>query len=130
MEECILCKITEGSIPSHKVYEDENTLAIMDIHPIQDGHVLAFTKKHVEAFEQLEEDDFANLMRTVHKVSNRIKSVLTPPKVGIVIEGFDVPHVHVKVIPISNEVELRHIPNMKAEPDHEVLAQMASKLAI
>lgn len=129
MEDCILCKITNGDVPSHKIYEDENTLAIMDIHPIQPGHVLVFTKKHVEAFEQLSEDDFATLMRTVHKVSNKIKSTLNPPKVGVVIEGFDVPHVHVKVIPIKNEVELRHIPNMKAEPDHEALAEMASKLA-
>lgn len=130
MDNCILCKITAGDVPSHRVYEDEKTLAIMDIHPVQDGHVLVFTKKHVEAFEQLEENEFASLMRTVHKVANRVKSVLNPPKVGVIIEGFDVPHVHVKVLPIKNEVELRHIPNMKAEPDHEALTQMANRLAI
>ncbi len=130
MENCILCKIVAGDVPSHKVYEDDSTLVIMDIHPIQDGHVLVFTKKHVEAFEQLEESEFADLMRTVHKVSNKIKEVFNPPRVGVLIEGFDVTHVHVKVIPITNEVELRHIPNMTEEPDHEALSQMASQLTI
>ncbi len=130
MESCILCKIVAGDVPSHKVYEDDSTLAIMDIHPIKDGHVLVFTKKHIEAFEQLEEGEFADLMRTVHKVANKIKNTLNPPKVGVVIEGFDVPHVHVKVIPIKNEVELRHIPNMTEGPDHEALSQMASQLTI
>lgn len=130
MENCILCKIITGDVPSHRVYEDEKTLAIMDIHPIQPGHVLVFTKEHAEAFEQLEEDEFADLMRSVHKVANRLKSILNPPKVGVLIEGFDVPHVHVKVLPIKNEVELRHIPNMQGEPDHEALTEMATKLAI
>lgn len=128
MDDCILCKITSGDIPSYKVYEDNQTLAIMDIHPIQPGHVLVFPKKHVETFEQMDEDEFAFLMRTVHKVSRKIKEVLSPSRVGIIIEGFDVPHVHVKVIPIENEVELRHIPNMKAEPDYDSLSDMAQKL--
>ncbi len=130
MENCILCKIVAEEVPSHKVYEDEKSLAIMDIHPIKPGHVLVFPKKHVETFEQQEEGEFTSLMRVVHKVANKIKTVLSPSRVGVVIEGFDVPHVHVKVIPIENEVELRHIPNMKAEPDHEALAIMAKQLSI
>ena len=130
MEDCILCKIISGEVSSHKVYENDNTLAIMDIHPIKEGHVLVFPKAHVKTFEQMDEADFGRLMQAVHKVSRKMKEILTPSKVGVVIEGFDVPHVHVKVIPIENEVELRHIPNMKAEPDHEALAEMASILEI
>jgi len=130
MEDCILCKIVSGEISSHKVYEDENSLAVMDIHPINDGHVLVFPKKHDEAFEQMGEDEFAVVMRTAHKVAKRIKDVLSPPRVGVLIEGFDIAHTHVKVIPIENEVELRHIPNMTAEPDHEALTSMASRLVI
>jgi len=130
MEDCILCKIVVGDIPSHKVYEDENTLAIMDIHPIKEGHVLVFPKNHVVTFEQMDESEFCEVMRTVHKVSKRTKEVLSPSRVGVLIEGFDVAHAHVKVVPIENEVELRHIPNMTLEPDHDALTQMASRLAI
>ena len=102
----------------------------MDIHPIKEGHVLVFPKTHAKTFEQMDEEDFGQLMQTVHKVSKKIKEVLSPSKVGVVIEGFDIPHVHIKVIPIENEVELRHIPNMKAEPDHEALAEMARRLEV
>ena len=130
MEDCILCKIVTGEVPSHRIYEGENTLAIMDIHPIKEGHVLVFPKKHTETFEQMDEGEFCEVMRTAHKVSKRIKEVLSPSRVGVLIEGFDVAHAHVKVVPIENEVELRHIPNMKAEPDHEALTNMASRLAI
>lgn len=130
MDDCIFCKIVGGEIPSHKVYEDDSTLVFMDIHPIQPGHLLVIAKDHVETFEQLGEDSFANLMRTVHKISKKMKEVLKPSRVGLIVEGFDVAHVHVKVIPIENEVELRHIPDMQAEPDHEALAEMAQKLSL
>ncbi len=130
MNDCVLCGIVSGKIPSHKVYEDDNTLVVMDIHPIQPGHVLVFPKEHTETFEQMNEVDFGQLMQVVHKVSRKIKEVLAPSRVGVIIEGFDVAHTHVKVIPIENEVELRHIPNMVAEPDHDALTSMAERLAI
>lgn len=130
MDECVLCKIVASEIPSHKVYEDDHNMAIMDIHPVKDGHVLVFPKKHTEAFEQMEEAEYGELMRVVHKVANKIKVVLSPSRVGVVIEGFDVAHTHIKVIPIENEVELRHIPNMTDDPDHEALTSMAERLAI
>lgn len=130
MGECIFCKIVSGEIPSHKVHENEKTMAIMDIHPIQPGHVLVFPKDHSESFEQMSEDDYAELMRVAHKVGKRIKQVLSPTRVGVIQEGFDIAHTHVKILPINNEVELRHIPDMQAEPDHDALRDMAEKLAI
>lgn len=130
MDDCVLCRIVKGELPSHKVYEDDKNMAIMDIHPVKDGHVLVFPKTHTEAFEQMEETEYGELMRVVHKIAGKIKEVLSPSRVGVVIEGFDVPHTHVKVIPIENEVELRHIPNMTDEPDHEALTAMAERLAI
>ncbi len=130
MADCILCKIVGGDVPSHKVYEDEDTVAVMDIHPIQPGQVLVFPKKHTKTFEQQEEGEFASLMRIVHKIANKMKTALSPSRIGVVIEGFDVPHAHVKVLPIENEVELRRIPNITDEPDHKALTSMAEKLAI
>lgn len=130
MGNCVLCKIVKGEIPSSKVYEDENVLAIMDIHPIKEGHVLVFPKKHTDTFEKMTAEDFAEVMTVVHKVGNRQKAVLSPARIGVVIEGFDVPHTHVKVVPIENEVELRHIPNMTNEPNHDALTSMAERLAI
>lgn len=129
-EESIFTKIIKGEIPSHKIYEDELTYAFMDINPIQPGHVLVITKKQVETFEQLENEDYMALMTTVKKVAEKIREVYNPPRVGMLIEGFEVPHVHVKLVPIHNEVELRRIPDQHHEPDHEALAKEAAKLQI
>ena len=126
----IFRKIVDGEIPSHKIYEDDNVLAFMDIHPIQPGHVLVIPKKEVETFEQLDDELYMQVMTVVKRVASKIKQELKPKRVGVIIEGFDVPHAHIKVLPINSEAELRHLPNMDEEPDHDALAKMAERLRL
>jgi histidine triad (HIT) family protein len=131
MQDSIFTKIIKGEIPCHKVYEDDKTLAFMDIHPIQPGHVLVVPKKQIGHFFELPDEDYQALMATVKKVATRLKAVFAEkPRVGIIIEGFDLPdHVHVKVFPAGSGDELRSSPDMSAEPDHAALAEIAQKLA-
>lgn len=129
MEDSIFTKIIKGEIPCHKVYEDEATMAFMDIYPIQPGAVLVISKTQVDHFTDLSKADYDALMETVRVVSRRIREVFPDKaRVGIIIEGFDVPHVHVKVVPINSGHELRHLPDMKADPDHAALAEYAKRL--
>lgn len=130
MQESIFTKIVKGEIPCHKVYEDDATLAFLDIHPIQPGQVLVVPKNQVSFVWDMESDDFHNLMDSVQKVGRRIQEVFPDKKrVGVMIEGLDVAdHAHVKVFPFSNEEEYRHVPDANTEPDHEGLAEMAKKL--
>jgi len=125
----IFTKIINGEIPSHKVYEDEHTYAFLDIHPIQPGHVLVVPKKQVAFVWDLEPSDYQALMATVQKVGQRVREVFPDKdRVGVMIEGLDVvDHAHVKVFPFSKG-EYRTVPDMSAEPDHEVLAGIAEKL--
>lgn len=125
----LFTQIINGDIPSHQVYEDDKTFAFMDINPVRPGHVLVITKAEVVTFEQLNEADYSALMATVQKIAKKIKQELQPARVGVIIEGFDVPHVHVKLIPINNEAELRQTPEAK-EPDHTALAATAERLRI
>jgi histidine triad (HIT) family protein len=128
-EPSIFTKIIKGEIPSHKVYEDDRTLAFLDIHPIQPGHTLVITKKQVEDFTMLEPEDLGAWMSTVQKVAHRMKEVFPEKRrVGVMIEGLDVPHVHAKVFPIDSGVEYRAEPDSSVEPNHEELAKMAEKL--
>ncbi len=129
MNDSIFTKIIKGEIPSHKVYEDEQTLAFMDIHPVQPGHVLVIPKKQVEFVWDLDEADYLALMRTVQKVARRIREVLPAPYVGQQIVGIDVPHAHVHLIPFHTVAEFRNSPDMSAEPDHAALADIAAQLA-
>ena len=124
----IFTKIIRGEIPCHKVYEDEKTFAFMDINPIQPGHVLVIPKIEVARFQDLDDADYLAMMRTVKAVAQRINDVFKPRRVGVIIEGFEVDHAHVKLIPIDNEAELRHIPDPSDAPTPEKLEKVAAKL--
>ncbi|HET7673747.1 MAG TPA: HIT family protein [Candidatus Saccharimonadales bacterium] len=128
MEESVFTKIIKGEIPCHKVYEDELTLAFMDIHPMAPGHVMVIPKKQVDKYWELPDKDFQAVNDTVRKVCKRIEEVLQPGRVGIKVIGIDVPHAHVHVFPFNNMSEYNKAPDMTAEPDHKSLAEMAERL--
>lgn len=128
MEDSIFTKIIKGDIPCHKVYEDELTLAFMDIHPISPGHVLIISKKQVDKLWELPDEDYQAVQATVKKVCVRIDQVLKPGRVGIKVIGTDVPHAHVHVFPFNTSKEYGYVPDMNKQPNHITLAEMAEKL--
>ncbi len=128
MQDSIFTRIIKGEIPSHKVYEDELTLAFLDIHPIQPGHTLVIPKKQIEWLWDLEAGDYQAVMATAKKVASRLREVLDARHVGVQVIGVDVPHAHVHLVPFNTVAEFRHVPDMQAEPDHEALAAMAKTL--
>lgn len=129
MEDSIFTKIVKGEIPCYKVYEDDKTLAFLDIHPKQPGHTLVIPKKQVEFIWDLDDEDYKAVMATCKKVAQRINEVLDKAYVGEQVLGLDVPHAHVHVFPFSTLDEFHVERNMLAEPDHAALAEMAKKLA-
>jgi histidine triad (HIT) family protein len=129
MQDSIFTKIVKGEIPCHKVYEDEHTLAFLDIHPIQPGHTLVIPKKQIEFVWDLDEDDYNAVMSTAQKVAQRLRAIMQTPYIGEQVIGVDVPHAHVHVIPFTTVAQFRTVPDMKAEPDHAALAAIAAQLA-
>lgn len=129
-EDTIFTKIIKGEIPCHKVYEDDLTLAFMDIHPVQPGHVLVIPKKQIEFVWDLPDEDYQAVMAVTKKVAKRLRQVLGTKYIGERIVGVDVPHAHVQLIPFNRSSELAAPQDMESEPDHEALAAMAEKLAI
>lgn len=129
MGECVFCKIVSGSIPAHKVYEDEKTLAFLDLHPIQPGHSLVISKIHQPHFEQLEQDNYDSVMGVVKKLAQKQKQVFGAKRVCVRVEGFDVEHTHVHVYPCNAPEEFYGSSDrMTLEPDHEEQAKIAKKL--
>ena len=128
-EPTIFTRIVNGEIPCHKVYEDERTLAFMDIHPVAEGHVLVISKKQVQFVWDLEPEDYQAVMATVQKVGRRLREVIAKPYVGEVVVGTDVPHAHVHVVPFTETHELkRTLETATAETDNAALAALAEKL--
>lgn len=130
MQDSIFTKIIKGEIPCHKIYEDEKTLAILDIYPIQPGQVVVVPKKQVGFVWDLEDEDYTALMHTVKRVGMKLREVFSEKeRVGVMIEGLEVTdHAHVKVFPFSKG-EYRDLPTTN-EPDHEELAKLAEKLRL
>lgn len=131
MEDSIFTKIIKGEIPCHKVYEDDRTLAFMDIHPIQPGHVLVVSKDQVGNFYDLDPTAYQALFVTVQKVAKKLREVFPDKaRIGVMIEGLDVDHAHVKVFPVDTPDQYRSHTDMSAEPDHAALADMAKRLSL
>ncbi len=127
MEESIFAKIIKGEIPAHKIYEDDRTFAFLDIHPVQPGHTLVISKAQVDLVWDLSDEDYLAVMATCKKVARRLKDALGVTRIGSQIIGIDVPHAHVHLIPFNTVEEFR--ASGASEPDHEVLAKMAKRLA-
>lgn len=129
MEASIFTRIIRGEIPSHKVYEDEHTLAFMNVHPSRPGHVLVVPKAQVAYLHQLETEDYQYLMASVQKVAKRLADVFGEEyKICLKVMGFDVPHVHVHLLPCKTPADFAATEDM-SEPNHAALAEMAAKLA-
>ncbi|MBA3758556.1 HIT family protein [Candidatus Saccharibacteria bacterium] len=130
MQDSIFTKIIKGEISCHKVYEDELTIAFMDINPVQPGMVLVIPKKQIDHFTDLPDEDYEAVMRTVKKVGVKMREVFSGKRVAVMVEGLDVPHAHVKLFPFASPAEYRSLPNTSTEPNHPALAQMAEKLKV
>lgn len=129
MNDSIFTKIINGEIPCHKVYEDDKTLAFMDIHPIRAGHVLVIPKLQVDHLWDLPNQEYQAVMATAKKVAQQMRQVLHPVRVGVHVAGLEVPHAHIHLFPFDTLDEFWTRPTTTTEPDNDALAALAQKLA-
>lgn len=104
MDDCIFCKIVSGEIPAKIVYEDDFTIAFLDISPCAEGHTVVIPKTHFEKFTDMDEKDAGNLFASVQKVAKAVEKALNIQASNIGLNngkaaGQEVPHVHVHIIP-------------------------------
>jgi len=102
--DCIFCKIISGEIPSVKIYEDDRTLAFMDINPLNDGHLLIIPKAHAATIHEITEADFLAVMSATHKLAAAVQKTLAPDGINILQLNGEaanqvVPHLHVHIVP-------------------------------
>lgn len=101
MENCIFCKIAKGEIPPARIWEDENSIAFLDVNPNTKGMTLVMPKKHFDSDAFLmPEDDYQKLMSVSKKVAELLKKGLNVSRVAMVMEGMGVNHAHIKLYPL------------------------------
>jgi len=115
---CIFCKIIAGEIPSYKVYEDENSLAFLDINPVNSGHTLVIPKKHFANIEEVDEQTLCQVVKIVKWVGASLKNNLGAAGYNVLVNndpaaGQIVPHLHFHVVPRAGDDNLHLWPQKK-----------------
>lgn len=126
MNDSLFSKIIRGESPAHRVWEDDQFLAILDIRPIHAGHVLLIPKQPVDNVFELEQGVYEALWRRIRELARPLQTASGAVRIGIAVEGFGVPHAHVHLVPLFEPGDL------DANKQHEVsaveLAAMAQRI--
>ena len=122
----VFAKILRGDLPSVKVYEDDKTIAFMDVMPSTDGHVLVIPKEPAETLFDLSADGAAALAQATQKVARAVKKALGVPGIMLMqlngeAAGQSVPHIHFHILPRTHGLDIHvhgkpFVPADKLEP--------------
>jgi histidine triad (HIT) family protein len=122
----IFSKIIAGEIPAHKILENDQYLAFLDLRPVNPGHTLVIPKKEIDYIFDIEDEPLAGLMAFAKKVAKAIQKTVPCQKVGVMVAGLEVPHAHIHLIPINSVSDLT-FARAKDVPQEE-LAAIAAKI--
>ena len=101
----LFSKIIAGELPSYKIYEDDYVCAFLDINPVQRGHTLVVPKVEVDQFMDLDEEMYDKLMHRVKYVAFILRAKMKTNRVCVLIEGYNIPHAHVHLVPTNSPDE-------------------------
>lgn len=102
----IFSRIVAGEIPSHKVAEDEEFFAFLDINPVAKGHTLVIPKQETDYIFDLDDALLGRMMAFAKRVARAQEEVIPCKRVGMAVMGLEVPHAHIHLIPITKESDM------------------------
>ncbi|MBW3588258.1 MAG: HIT family protein [Actinobacteria bacterium] len=123
----IFTKIIEGEIPGRFVWKDDRCVAFLSINPLRPGHTLVVPRDEVDHWLDLPEDLLSHLTRVAQSIGRAMDKAYSPVKVGLMLAGLEVPHVHFHVVPISGVNDL-DFSNADPNPRQEDLEEAAASL--
>lgn len=110
--DCIFCKISKGELESRKIYEDDNTVAVLDINPVSKGHTLLLLKQHEPQLFELGGELYSHYLTVAQRVARDLKKKLGAERINIKTDGSHIPdHVHIHLIPIYHSDEVSEDPH-------------------
>jgi histidine triad (HIT) family protein len=132
MSDCIFCGIVAGTMPAERVYEDEHTVAFLDIAPACDGHILVIPRAHSDDIHTTDPANLAAVAATVQLMAGRVSGALGAEGVSVVqsngrAAGQTVFHYHVHVLPRYDGDPIR-LPWTPEPGDEDEIAQTAQAL--
>lgn len=123
-------KIINGELPAYKIYEDELTLAFLDIHPAHPGHTLVIPKKEIEFVWDIDDETYSHLLAVSKKIALHIRKTMPDPYVHMSVVGIDVPHAHIHLIPFTETSDFHNPDRMSQAVDHDALVEIQKRLTL
>jgi len=134
IEKCIFCQIAEGKMQAIKIYEDKNILAVLDINPVSEGHMLIMPKAHFEIIEEIPDDLLSLLFRLVKILSKILRQTMKATGINVYAcegksAGQRVPHFYLNLIP-SYDKEPVAVDWQRKQASKERLEEIGNKIMV
>lgn len=123
----IFSRIVAGEIPSHKVAEDDEFFAFLDINPVAAGHTLVIPKMEVDYIFDIDDPMLGRMMAFAKRVARAQEAAIECKRVGLAVMGLEVPHAHIHLIPITKESDM-YFGGSKLQMSQDELALLAEKI--
>jgi histidine triad (HIT) family protein len=123
----IFTKIINGEIPSYKIAENDQYIAILDAFPLVEGHVLVIPKQEVDKIFDLDKTTYLGLMDFSYEIAQAIEKAIPCLRVGVAVVGLEVPHVHVHLVPLNSMQDI-NFSNPKLKLSAEQMNEIADKI--
>jgi histidine triad (HIT) family protein len=123
----VFTKIINGEIPGRFVWKDEECVALLSINPLRPGHTLVVPRDEIDHWLDLPQDLLAHLTEVARSIGRALQGAFSPVRVGLMLAGLEVPHVHFHVVPITGVNDL-DFANAERNPRDEDLEEAAQKI--
>lgn len=123
----IFTRIINGELPSHQVYADEVCVVFLSIDPLTDGHALVVPRQEEAHWVDLPSEIWGHCLQVAQKIASAQEQTFLCKRVGVLVEGYEVPHVHIHVWPTTSPKNFR-MDTIIAGQDQSILQQNAEML--
>jgi diadenosine tetraphosphate (Ap4A) HIT family hydrolase len=124
----VFTKIIDGELPGRFVHQDDVVVAFLTIAPLKPGHTLVVPRREVASWLELSEDELSALWSACRRVGQALDQVYRPGRVAALLLGLEVPHVHVHLVPIDSEAEVR-FDQVDPNPDPAALDEAQRRIS-
>ncbi|WP_020105142.1 HIT family protein [Nocardia sp. 348MFTsu5.1] len=123
----VFTMIINGDIPGRFVWKDDDVVSFLTINPVTDGHLLVVPRQEIDHWEGVDPELFGKISSVAQTVGLAVKAAFDAPRMGLLIAGLEVPHLHVHVFP-AWQLETFDLANAQKNPDPAALDAAADKI--
>ena len=123
----VFSKIVAGEIPCHKIAEDSEFFAFLDIHPVATGHTLVIPKEEVDYLFAIDDAKVGRMMAFAKRIARAQEQAIPCRRIGLTVIGLEVPHAHIHLVPITHESDM-YFDRPKGTPTNDELAATAAAI--